>query len=157
MQHPWWLLMPVLFVVAACNPVREPPRRTESDDKVIVRNINQPELSGREVSQDVVRSIGGIAPAGYAWDYRVDWDGTVVRKCLRDEQYESRGAEGAVPIGDEVAASVRSVAPPEGYHWVTPSGPQRGAPTNVALEVCLWRIGCPYGKIPQGQQCIPVE
>ncbi|MDO8558812.1 MAG: hypothetical protein Q7R84_00565 [bacterium] len=128
----------------------------ESKGKTDILNIlnhleNDPESPEIKVSGDIttfVKSFLEPAPTGYKWEYSLDWDKTIINKCLVNAK-EKDGS-----IDDAVYQKIKLLGQPSGYWWITE---QKLPPTpgpNINIKLCLSRLECPYGKIPNSRECI---
>ncbi|MEK7608619.1 MAG: hypothetical protein AAB495_03490 [Patescibacteria group bacterium] len=113
--------------------------------EVVDQIISTIKFSSSVQNPDPVKSFLSAAPIGYQWTATLDWDNSVVSKCLVRENEEE--------ISDGTYEQMRAVSPPVGYRWTTtqkifPSG------ENVNVGLCLLRIACPDGKVPNSKSCI---
>ena len=110
-----------------------------------------PESPEIKVSGDIttfIKSFLEPAPIGYEWKYSLDWDKSVINKCLVNV-VEKDG-----PISDSTYQEIKLAGQPRGYWWTTE---QKLPPTpgpNINIKLCLSRLECPYGKIPNSKECI---
>ena len=107
-----------------------------------------PEINVDGNITDFIKNFLEPAPDGYKWEYNLDWDKTVIQKCLVNS-VEKDGQ-----IDDDTYTKIKTSGQPKGYWWTTE---QKLPPTpgpNINIKLCLSRLECPYGKIPNKQECI---
>ena len=106
-----------------------------------------PEAPKIKVSGDITSFVKNFlepAPTGYKWEYRLDWDETIIEKCL-----VNAAEKGGAIDWDVTYKKIKFSGQPSGYRWVTRQGT-----SNTLIELCLSRIKCPYGKISNSKECV---
>lgn len=136
------ILVTVVFIVAFQSkpnkiPIQPPERGPESSETEVQGNITE-----------FIYTFLEPAPSGYKWEYRLDWDGTVIRKCLVN------AVEREGPIDDDVYIQIKTSGNPKGYWWTTRQKVPPEPGPNINIELCLSRLWCPYGKIRNSQECV---
>lgn len=110
-----------------------------------------PESPEIKVSGDItafIKSFLEPSPSGYKWEYSLDWDKTIINKCLVNAT-EKDGL-----IDDGVYQKVKLSGQPSGYWWTTEQKLPPMPGPNIDIKLCLSRLECPYGKVPNSKECI---
>ena len=122
--------------------------KKEEKIKDMPENYESPEIEVQGNITEFMYNFLEVAPSGYKWEYQLDRDSTIIKKCLVNA-VEKEG-----PIDNTIYLQIQSSGHPKGYWWTTEQRlPQKQGP-NINVKLCLSRLKCPYGKISSTQECI---